>query len=338
MVDLPLKDDFKKFQILFNDLKNLSNNNPESIETFYSQHEEMQKAVDDLYSLLRTHRFEKKLLFYSGKVTNARTSFIDDWKDYEKRWKEIVTTVRFSQFDFPEFLIDDADLTAIQEEASGKKRRTLEEEYEFHAWKPDIEYDEEFDPAEHDGAASVELGLNVLHGIVDYEFHSRDSPEYMGVEAKIGLEALEYLQSDIGLEFKSVFRRWFLIPKMFIPPKVSNKHGGDSRKFTLYDQLDNAMKSFVFGADLASIAMCRAVLEQVLKMYLPGNEDTPLGKLVSHADAKFDFIQKGKINPFREKSNKILHDPSGSNIDPDDVERLILDFLKTLKFLIERLK
>jgi hypothetical protein len=99
--------------------------------------------------------------------------------------------------------------------------------------------------------------------------------------------------------------------------------------------------------------MCRAALELVLKEhYFPKDHqykdkdgkwrDKPQGELIaladerSRTDIKFKHIQKGKIERISKKANEILHRYSRREKITGEDERDIINFLKTVKFLINR--
>jgi hypothetical protein len=94
----------------------------------------------------------------------------------------------------------------------------------------------------------------------------------------------------------------------------------------------------VFGAPAAAIAMCRAALEMVLKRHYGRGqwEDKRLGRLVVLASREYDFVQEEQITQLVQKTNRILHDYLQVYRLSDEDERIILNFLKTVKFLIQR--
>jgi hypothetical protein len=141
----------------------------------------------------------------------------------------------------------------------------------------------------------------------------------------------------IRLNVHDVFRRWRKVPVFFIPAHVLNRYGA-SDKGSLLHLLDDAVRAYVFGAPAAAIAMCRAALETVLKQHYGHGqwEDVKLGKLVVLASQRYDFIQEKRITPLVEKANRILHDYTEAHSLTAEDDRTILNFLRTVKFLIQR--
>jgi hypothetical protein len=61
-----------------------------------------------------------------------------------------------------------------------------------------------------------------------------------------------------------------------------------------------------------------------------------LGEIIVLASQKFDFIQEGRLSRLTRDANKILHSYSKRNRMSEKDERTILEFLKTVKFPIQR--
>ena len=86
----------------------------------------------------------------------------------------------------------------------------------------------------------------------------------------------------------------------------------------------------------------RAALEKVLKKhYGKGEWDDPtlklkLGEIIVLASQRYHFIQEGKLGKLTRSANTILHNYSKRERMSDQDDRTILEFLKTVKFLIQR--
>ena len=92
---------------------------------------------------------------------------------------------------------------------------------------------------------------------------------------------IRYLERTIGIDISTVFHRWHRMPPFFVPSHVSDKHGL-TEKGSLYELLNDAIRAYVAGAPAASIAMCRACLEMVLREHYVGlteDDRTPLSKV-----------------------------------------------------------
>jgi hypothetical protein len=124
-----------------------------------------------------------------------------------------------------------------------------------------------------------------------------------------------------------------------MPAHISNKYG-QTEKGSLYDLINDAVRAYLCGAPAAAIAMCRAALEIVLKgHYGKGEWDDPayqLGEIIALASERFNFIDKGRLWRLTKNANAILHNYQKRDRMSEQDERTILEFLKTVKFLIQR--
>lgn len=144
--------------------------------------------------------------------------------------------------------------------------------------EPDPDDDEHFYPGHHDGWSALKLGIDYWRSecnAYSERVQSGDYDDYDKLTAnrcRIALDAFDYLTSVIGIDIDAIFKRWREVPAIFMPPAISNKHA--SEKGSLNDLLDNAVRAYVCGAPAAAIAMCRSVLEMVVKdHYLTDSKD-----------------------------------------------------------------
>jgi hypothetical protein len=199
---------------------------------------------------------------------------------------------------------------------------------------PNPEFDDSFDPIRHDGGAAIELGIRQL-GEMASNYVQSDHAEN---RCRLALDAYDYLIETIGLNVQEVFRRWRKLPVVFMPAHVANRYGTND-KGSLLHLLDDAVRAYVFGAPAAAIAMCRAALEMVLKRHYGHGqwEDKPLDDLIVLASYRYSkLVQKEKIDPFRKLANGILHKYDHVNRLSEEDERTVLNFFRTLKYLIQR--
>jgi hypothetical protein len=156
-----------------------------------------------------------------------------------------------------------------------------------------------------------------------------------GNSCRLALGAYDYLTKTIGLNIDDVFRRWRKVPVVFMPAHVSNQYGA-SDKGSLLHLLDDAVRAYVCGAPAAAILPYRAALETVLRGHYGHGQwkDVKLGKLLVLASQRYYFVQGRKIQPFVRLANRIAHDYLEADRLSEEDDRTILNFLKTLKFLI----
>ncbi len=130
-----------------------------------------------------------------------------------------------------------------------------------------------------------------------------------------------------------------------MPAHVSNKYGLTERG-SIYELIDDAVRAYVFGAPAAAIAMCRAILETILKEHYDLEfqyrdnkgklRDKGLGELIILADERYKFVQGKRVRNLSDAANKIMHRYSARNKITVEDEKIIIDFFKTNKFLLER--
>jgi hypothetical protein len=334
--------EFEQFMMLFGALKHEAGT-PRRLATFHDESANLQNAVRQFESFLWRTDFERRVFAAKKVFKQVPEKFESDWKAYEREWAPALSYLTFRDIFPEEFGTYDA----------GELGKT--EPRELRA--PDPHSEPLFNPLRHDGGAALDRGI----GMIDHELDGRESllekglgsedDEYIANVWRITRGAYDYLRKTIGLDLTEVFRRWQTVPPFFMPARVSNRHGDE--KGSLNDLLDDAIRAYICGAPAAAIAMCRAALELVLKEhYFPKDHqyrdkngklrDKPLGELIvladekSQIDKRFKHIQKGRIEPISERANGILHRYSRRSKITDEDERDIINFLKTVKFLINR--
>ena len=309
---------FEEFLARFNQLKEICGT-PQRLINLVDQHKGMADAVAALFRCLRTTDLERRLQSGQKIFKQVPPAFGAAWADYERDWLPALSYISLRGAG----LEPDSFAPGL-----GRNPDQLE--------PPDPRHDESFDPEWHDGGTAIELGVERLEiearteAVDDYTERAINS-------SRIALGAYDYLINTIGLDIQSVFRRWRDVPKFFLPAHVSNRYGA-SDKGSLPHLLDDAVRAYVFGAPAAAIAMCRAALEMVLKQhYLPEQENnSDLSDLIVLAERRYSFVQAAKIDPIRRTANRILHKYHMVNRLTEEDERTIVNFLKTVKFLIQR--
>lgn len=322
----------ERFLIYFNDLKNATNGDPKKLTNFYKQINKIKEAADNLFTFINIFDFERRVFHGPKKyIPQSPNNFNSEWNEYKEKWESPL-------FDCI-FYIDDliSDLDNIKGESTASKQESID------LYPPDPKNEEYFDVLHHDGGKAFEMAFWVTETYADeVETEFADTIHFA---SKIGLEAYDYLKNTIGFDAAEAFRRWRQIPTIFMPAHVSNRHGFTERG-SIYELLDDAIRAYVFGASAAAIAMCRAILETILKEHYnlefqykdrKGRlRDKGLGDLIILANEKYEFIQGKRLKKLTDYANKIMHRYSRSkNLEYED-EKIIIEFFKTIKFLIER--
>lgn len=329
---------FDQFLLYFNQVKDAAKGEPTRIETFYTQSEQIRSACNSLLQFLCTSDFERRVFYGDKKIFNCVPGqFETEWRDYEQNWRSVIYGPEDS--DFEEMLSEIFD--------SGNEPTAPDDPHIIGGNNNDVW----FDPRVYNGGVAIKAGIECLSGLHDI-YNSDISFEYeaggirgeYGEISQISLNAFDYLENSIGIKLCDVFKRWKSVPNVFMPAHVSNQHGRE--KGSLLHLLDDAVRAFVAGAPAAAIAMCRAALEIVLKKhygldvtYTKKNGDTrekPLGELIILASEKYDFFPQKRVRDLKDKANTIMHNYSEGMPLSNEDERTIIEFLRTVKFLIER--
>ncbi|MGJ3261513.1 MAG: hypothetical protein ACFE0S_18070 [Rhodospirillales bacterium] len=316
------------FLMLFGGLKSVVGNVPERLPPFYNQHSGVKEATDKIYQFLRVHDFERRV-FRGAKVHRISNSehFQAEYHDFDQNWMPKIIDAIYPEIGELFTNIDIETLEAPSIEAAEGIR-------------PDPETDDEFDPSAHNGSEAV--------GMVFWAAQSRaddDDGSEISNASKIGLDAFDYLTGTIGLNVEDVFRRWRMVPIVFMPDHVSIKHSVNDRG-SIHELLSDAVRAYVFGASAACIFACRATLEAILKehyeldyQYIDGRgrtRDKGLAELIVLADEKYEFVQGKRIQRLADRANHVMHAFAKRAPLNEDDEKTLLEFIKTIKFLIER--
>ena len=316
----------EQFRLHFQQLKSACDDSPTKLITFFRERPQFTKLAWNVDSAAGT----------IDKVSNLRkihpqvsTEFIQDWKDYRHKWRKQIAYV----------VAMDLNINLGEEWGSPPTF----EEFVANRGDPymrdaaDANWEDEFFPDAHDGGEAVNAFLALAADRAMDRRANGLEPEFIANTYLIGIEALEYFQNTIGIHIQSTFNRWNGLPAVFVPKHVSDRHGITANEglFALHGQ---AVRAYVAGAPAAATAMCRALLEMVLREhYLRGQVATneSLKEVIDIAAAKYDFLPASKMHKLRVSANKFLHDYRNAK-ERSGEDEFILGLLKDLKFYIER--
>jgi hypothetical protein len=149
------------------------------------------------------------------------------------------------------------------------------------------------------------------------------------------LEAYRYLRRH-GLDLSGAASRIRNLPVVAVPQHVSDRYS-DSAIGSLFLLVDEAVRAYVFGAPYAAIAMCRAILELILREhYLIDRLSGGAGDPVREAERHFPWLKKENLAAKRQLAHDILHSLREEPSERAEVERAAINFIKTIRILIER--
>lgn len=316
----------EQFRLHFQQLKSACDESPTKLITFFRERPQFTKLAWNVDSAAGT----------IDKVSNFRkihpqmsTEFIQDWKDYIHDWRKQVAYV--VAMDLNINLGEEWGSPPTFEEFAANRGDPYERD------AADANWEDEFFPDAHDGGEAVNAFLALAADRAADRRANGLEPEFIANTYLIGVGALEYFQNTIGIDIQHTFNRWNSLPAVFVPKHVSDKHGISANEglFALHGQ---AVRAYIAGAPAAATAMCRALLELVLREhYLRGQVSSKekLAKVIEIAAAQYGFLNAKKMHKLRDDANEVLHDYAKAKKHSGD-DAVILGLLKDLKFYIEK--
>jgi len=293
-----------RFLLAFQTLKHAVCDDPHLLSSRWRDDPKLQKLCDELSSMI--HVFVRtedaaRLAF----TPHVPAAAIAARSDYEVRWQGIVSDVVNREWEdlLAEFLEAPDTLNEQPEQ-----RDLLADEIQMHK-------------------RSAKSLAASLEAVLDYAEEKRADDEDGNFEwMEEGFEAWQTLVSQCGLNVAGALWRRRMVPHILIPSHVSKRYG--SGNASLYRRMLQAADAFVFGVPLASLAMQRAVLEQVLK---------------DHWDAERSHIRDANLpnlswdsraDRLKRRANEAMHE-STDHLKGDELNRLIIESFGLLKLLIE---
>jgi hypothetical protein len=218
----------------FADLKAVTGNNPNLLTKFDQASPELRAAV----ARLDVGDIEHEIFHGREKmIPHIPAEFERSWAEFKEVWEPRLNHFAMCGID-PEW-------------PRGYKEHL--KIYEGSGVVPDKE-DDVFLPEFHDGPAAIRQAIAYLR---DHE------------ECRAGLAALNYLIETVGLDLPAIMGRWQRSPVVFMPRHVAQQQQM-SPSGPLAELYDDAVRAYVCGAPAAAFAMCRALLETVIKQsYVP---------------------------------------------------------------------
>lgn len=300
---------FEEFVVLFNNLKSAVKDSPKRLVTFYSESKESSKAVKEFQNFLLETDFERRVFHGPEKLfVQTPPVFEIAWNDYQTRWAGAL-----SHIELRPMLLDLGLHPSFDPDASPE---------DIEPGPPDPQYDNAFDPRSHDLAAAIELGVKRW----DIEAEIGDD-EWVVNSCLVASDAYDYLVNTIRLDIGSAFARWRKVPVVFMPAHVSNRYGR-SDSGSLPHLLDDAVRAYVFGAPAAAIAMCRAAYHMVKRNHYDHEQ---LQNAIILVSERFEY----PISKLVKKADEIMHNYDNRKRLSADDDRIIVNFLATVKFFIE---
>jgi hypothetical protein len=303
----------QNFLVLFSRLQRETNNSPANLTWLPTEKSDLTSLCYDLDSC-----YKEILSFLSTKKTKdtiAPNRFSVKWDEFVENW-----AARVSEAAAPEEARRLIEFQTLLEEQAIKLGITLEElcagvseglEEERTTWGS-------FDPLIDDAAA-------IMSDIPGWIEHFVINDDYMDIFDDKMIGAWNFFKDTIGIDYSAIYARWRNAPELFIPLQALN------RDITpIVDLYNEAVRTYIFGLTVSSVAMCRAVLEHVLKKhYRIKGED--LERIIFLAEKRHNHLKGLNLKAKKNDANAVLHryEERAKNLD-----KAALDFLIALRHVV----
>jgi hypothetical protein len=302
----------EKFLVLFNRLRQETNEVPNNINWLSKEKSGLSSLCHDLdSSYAEIVRVQKRK---NTKHTIVPSAFSENWDDYVTNWQQMVTEAAR-----PEKARRAAELKAILKQVEEKAISEGQKREDF--WKELMEtvpLGGNFDPdIEHPGYI-MDTIASTIHDIAEAGL-------FEDVLDENAVGAWSFFENTIGIDYSAIYERWREIPELLIPEHAL--HRDISPIFELYNE---AVRAYLFGLTVASMAMCRALLEHVLKKHyhITGKN---LEKTIAMAEVQYDHLKRLGLQEKRTQGNMILHEYENRSTGLD---RVVVGFLQSLRQLV----
>ena len=304
----------EKFLVLFNRLKSELNNSLKNLKWLPNAKPEIAELC---FQLDETYRQLNRI--FADQPT--KYSFVP--AVFQKRWDEYINYYQEKVSEAAKPLKEKYERELVElfqraeEDAKSKGQSSEEFLRQFTDTFPH-KIGATFNPVEDDAASLLNEIFDAIHDIVASDILSE-----VFTDKQIG--AFNYFERVIGINFHDINRRWGNSPSLFISEKIKKKTN------KLIEMYNEAVKSYIFGLNVASTAMCRALLEHILINYY-GMPKDDLVKIVSLAEKKFRKLESLNLHKLRMDGNEVLHEyESKSRIE----EVAVVSYLLSIRALVD---
>ncbi len=309
-------DEKETFTALFNQLTNRVKNSPTKLSWLTEQKSDIRRLAFLVGETAR--KIEKNHVAKSEKHSVVPPGYITAWRDYENRYKAeidlIVATEREKSTE--EFLQKIREIAEAKNKDFDSVLNEILDEIGARNNPGDS-----FDPLEDDPAELIDDIFCTYHDMVANDFFSDDLPDK-------AIGAWYFFDKTIGLDHRAIYKRWKSVPELLIP-----KHALSVNPRPIEELYNEAVKTYVFGNKVASISMCRALLEHILQKHYRIEEEG-LDKMITIAEGRFKQFRKLDLHKKRKLANRIMHDYEKQS---DLEDKIVVDFLKTIQEMVKNI-
>jgi|WetSurMetagenome_2_1015567.scaffolds.fasta_scaffold126014_2 hypothetical protein len=317
-----MKGQIAMFLINFNKLKIEVCNAPSKLIWLAKEREDIQDLCHDVHRSY--HSIKRLLTTKDSKHTFIDVHFEKEFKEYELNY-----TKNVSKAAGPAEVRRDKAIHEVLLQIEGiwlKSGKTKEEFSQQLKTITDVIKSTEnnfdpFDPLKDDPHTLISEALDWGNLIKDVVMEDDEPERY---EKAWG--AWRFFTDRFCLNFSEINKKWLNAPDLYIQTHVSQ-----SEETPIVQLYNEAVRAYALGCNNASITMCRALMEHILKKHYKVNANN-LEERIDNAAHLFPQFMKPKLHKIRKKGNEVLHYyESGTNIK--DLE--VTDCLSTIKILVQ---
>lgn len=327
-------------------------NGPQAMELFMAAFQSFRKAapngrqveirirnspetLEQAWRLKQLAQWVDAYMSLGGRQVAAPAKFAKVWRDFNDEYREVIdVSTAFAIKPIPEgrevvkgphslFDIDMENLDDTDWYNPG------EDWVDFWTWMtsgkggttpPHFDEKTEFWPGHDDPVQLVETAVDYFSQ-QDWKAEEQD---FFNNSKKVW-DAWDYLKDTLGLDTDGLWGRWTAVPL------VLSQHVGHP---TISELFDEAVRCFAFGQFAAAMAMCRALLEEVLDR-LYGVHGDGLHANIIEAQQRYGELRGVRLIQLKDIADDVLHNHSRWRKRRTEAQRLVLQFLETLKAVIE---
>jgi len=305
--------DLETFTALFTQLKRRVKDSPVTLTWLSEQRDDIRRLahiVEDTAGKVRKDRARKR-----SKHTVVPSGFISAWRDYEHRFASPLKAIATAESakEVEKYLSELRAVAAKRNQDVDSLLQEVMSKIEAHKQPGDS-----FDPTEDDPASLIDEIFLTFEDVVNSGILSDTT-------ADKAIGAWNFFDTTLGLNHREIYTRWKKVPELLIPA-----HALSANSQPIIELYNEAVRAYVFGNKIASISMCRALLEHVLKEhYHIGDEN--LAKVIAKAESMYPQFRRLKMQRKREMANRVMHDYENQ---ADMQDQSVIEFLKTLQAVV----
>lgn len=319
VMEAEMLSDLETFTALFNSLKKEVNDSPATLAWLSEQKSDVRRLaylVGDI-----AEKIKKTKATSTERYLVAPTGFATAWKRFESQFAAPIKDIFVAE---KKVVVDNflGEIEKIAAQKGVSKDSILEKIYQEVASYREL--GDSFDPISDNPVPLINEIFHMYESIVEQDLLDEGD---VGLGDK-AVGAWRFFDKTIGMDHQSIYDRWKRIPELLIPA-----HALRVNSRPIIELYNEAVRCYVFGNKVSAIAMCRALLEHILKKHYKIDADD-LDKTITMAEARYSHFKKMKLHDKRKLANEIMHRyEKHSEVE----DRVVIEFLKTIQTIVQQI-